>query len=80
MILHLLTGAPNPLALQVLGSRPHAAQPPLVVLLSPGSATPELPQCTVYRLTEDVSAHEEQGITYPHLVDLIFKAERVIVW
>ena len=80
MTLHLLTGAPNPLALQVLGSQSPTTPSPLVVLLSPGSTAPELQQCTVYRLTENPSAQEENGLTYAQLVELIFTADRVIVW
>ena len=80
MTLHLLTGAPHPLALHVLGSQSPSGPSPRVVLLSPGITTPELPQCAVYRLTENPSAQEENGLTYAQLVDLIFTADRVIVW
>jgi len=80
MTLHLLTGAPNPLALQVLGSQSPTTPSHLVVLLSAGSTAPELQQCTVYRLTENPSADEENEVTYAQLVDLLFKAERIIAW
>ena len=80
MTLHLLTGAANPLALHMLRSQPPSGPPHRVVLLSPESTPPELPQCAVYRLTEHPSAREENGLTYAQLVDLIFSADRVIAW
>ena len=80
MTLHLLTRAPTPLALQVLGCQPSSATLPVVILLSTENSTPELPQCAVYRLTENPTARDENGLTYAQLVELIFKADRVITW
>ena len=80
MNLHLLKASPNPLALQVLASQPPSATPPAVVLLSPRNAIPLLPQCTVYRLTENPSPQEENTLTYEQLLEMIFKADRVITW
>jgi len=80
MTLHLLKASPNPLALQVLASQPPSATPPAVVLLSPRNAIPLLPQCTVYRLTENPSPQEENTLTYEQLLGMIFKADRVITW
>jgi len=80
MTLHLLKASPNPLALQVLASQPPSATPPTIVLLSPRNAIPLLPQCAVYRLTENSSAQEENTLTYEQLLGMIFKADRVITW
>jgi len=80
MTLHLLKTSPNPLALQVLASQPPSDTPPAVVLLSPRNAIPLLPQCTVYRLTENPSPQEENTLTYEQLLEMIFKADRVITW
>lgn len=80
MTLHLLKAAPNPLALQILGSQHPTATSPVVVLLSARNTAPALPQCTVCRLTENPSSQEQDELTYEHLVEMIFKADRVIAW
>lgn len=80
MTLHLLKASLNPLALQVLGSQSPSATPPVVVLLSSENTAPALPQCTVYRLTENPSSQEQDTLSYAQLVEMIFKADRVITW
>ena len=80
MTLHLLKSSPNPLALQVLSSQSPSAMPPVVVLLSARNTAPSLPQCTVCRLTENPSSQEKDELTYEQLVEMIFKADRVITW
>jgi len=80
MMLHLLTGSPKPLALQVLGSQPPSATSPLVVLLSAGNTASLLPQRVVYRLTEGPPSQEQHELTYEQLVEMIFTADRVITW
>ena len=80
MILHLLKADPNPLALQVLSSQSPSATSPVVVLLSARSTASALPQCTVCRLTENPSSQEQDELTYEQLVEMIFKADRVITW
>jgi len=80
MTLHLLKGTPNPLAVQFLGSQPPSAASPVVVFLSSRNTTPPLPQCQVYRLAEHPSAQAEDTLTYEQLLEMIFKADRVITW
>lgn len=80
MTLHLLKSSPNPLALQILSSQPPAATSPVVVLLSPRNTALALPQCTVCYLTENPSSQEQDELTYEQLVEMIFKADRVITW
>lgn len=80
MTLHLLTTAPNPLALQVLSSQPPSTASPVVVFLSSRTTVPALPRCTVYRLAEYPSSQEQGTVTYEHLVEMIFQADRVITW
>lgn len=80
MTLHLFRATPNPLALQVLGSHPPSATPPTVVFLSSWSPAPAFPHCVVYRLTETPSAQEQGALTYEQLVEMLFKADRVITW
>ncbi len=80
MTLHLLKTTPNPLVLQVLSSQPPSAMPPVVIFLSPPNTPPVLPQCTVYRLTDNPSSQEQGDLTYEQLVGMIFKADRVITW
>ncbi len=80
MTLHLLTAAPNPLALQVLGSESPSATSFLVVIPSAGNISSLLPQRVVYRLKEGPPSQEHHELTYEQLVDMIFKADRVITW
>jgi hypothetical protein len=80
MTLHLLKATPNPLVVQVLGSQPPSPMPPVVVFLSSRNTTPALPQCKVYRLVENPSAQAEGTLTYEQLLEVIFKADRVIAW
>ena len=80
MTLHLLTGSPKPLALQVLGSQPPSATSPVVVLLSTGNTASLLLQRVVYCLTEGPPSQEQHELTYEQLVDMIFTADRVITW
>ena len=80
MTLHLLTGSPNPLALQILGSQPPTPTSLLVVLLSAGNTASLLPQRIVYRLTEDPPSQKQHELTYGQLVEMIFTADRVITW
>jgi len=80
MTLHLLTGSPKPLALQVLGSQSPSATSPVVVVLSPGNTASLLPQRVVYRLTEDPPSQQEHELTYEQLVEMIFTADRIITW
>ena len=80
MTLHLLTGSPKPLALQVLGSQPPSATSPVVVLLSTGNTASFVPQRTVYRLTGGPPSQEQHELTYEQLVEMTFTADRVITW
>ena len=80
MTLHLVTGSPKPLALQVFSSPPPSAASPLVVLLSGGNIPSPFPQRAVYRLTEGHPSQEHHELTYEQLVEMIFTADRVITW
>jgi hypothetical protein len=80
MTLHLLKAPPNPLALQVLGSLPPTATPPVVVFLSSRNTAPPLPQCAVYSLTETPPSQEQGTLTYDQLVWMLFTADRVVTW
>ena len=80
MTLHLLKASPSPLALQILNSPSPSSVPPIIVLLSPGSKALPCSQCSVYRLTENPSSLEQDELTYEQLVEMIFKAERVLTW
>ena len=80
MTLHLLTGAPNPLTLQVLGSQPPSPTSFVVVLPSAGNISSLLPQRVVHRLTEGPPSQEHHELTYAQLVEMIFKADRIITW
>jgi len=80
MTLHLLKATPNPLAIQTLRSQPPSSMSPVVVFLSPPNTPPVLPQCTVYRLTENPSSQEQSDLTYDQVVEMIFKADRVVTW
>ena len=80
MTLYLLKASPSPLALQVLNSPSPSSAPPIIVLLSPGSKALPYSQCSVYRLTENPSSQEQDELTYEQLVEMIFKADRVLTW
>lgn len=80
MTLHLLKTTPNPLVLQILGSQLPSAMSSVVVFLSSPNTAPLLPQCSVYRLTDNPSSQEQRDLTYEQLVEMIFKADRVITW
>lgn len=81
MTLHLLRNPVSPLALQLLSAQTAAqANPPVVVLLSSIGALPALPKCTVYRVTENALAQNNDTLSYDHLVDLVFEADRVLTW
>ena len=80
MTLHLLTAAPNALTLQVLGSQPPSATSFLVAFPSAANTSSLLPQRVVHRLTEGLPSKEHHELTYEQLVEMIFKADRVITW
>ena len=80
MILHLLKSSPSPLALQTLNAPSPSAAPPVIVLLAPGSIALPSSQHSVYRLTENPVSQEQDELTYEQLVEMIFKADRVITW
>ena len=81
MILHLLKDPVTPLVFSILSipSSPPTI-PPVVVMLSPGGALPDLPTCTVYRITESAAPQSATSISYDRLVALIFEADHVIAW
>jgi hypothetical protein len=81
MTLHLLKDASDPLALSVLSSQPSsAASTPVIVILSPGKTVPALPHTAIYHLREEPSPQETNAISYSRLVEIIFQAEKAIVW
>jgi hypothetical protein len=81
MTLHLLHNARDPLALQTLTAQSSMRCPsPVVVLLRPEDPTPELPDATIHRLTTTPCETPTGEIGYTRLVDMIFKADKVIVW
>ena len=80
MTLHLLKASPSPLALQILNSPSPSVAPPVIVHLAPGSTALHGSQCSVYRLTENLSSQEQDELTYEQLVEMMFKADRVITW
>jgi hypothetical protein len=81
MTLHLLHDARDSLALQTLTGQSSMGCPSLaVVLLCPGDVSPELPEATVYRLTTTPRGNSNREIGYARLVDMIFEADKVIVW
>lgn len=81
MTLHLLKDTSNPLALSVLSARPSSeTSAPVVVVLSPDKAMPALPHGAIYHLQEQPSLQEKNVISYSRLVEMIFQAEKVIVW
>jgi hypothetical protein len=81
MTLHLLKDTSNPLALSVLSSQPSSGMSaPVVVVLSPDKTIPTLPHGEIYHLREQPSPQEKTVISYSQLVEMIFQAEKVIVW
>ena len=78
MTLHMLKEPITPLALKVLSST--RTTPTVVVLLSPGGKLPDLPMCTVYRVTDTTTPQDRGSISYDRLVDLLFEADRVVTW
>jgi len=81
MTLHLLHDARDPLALQTLTAQSSmGCPPPVVVFLSPGDVSPELPGATVHRLTATSRGTPNGEIGYARLVDMIFAADKVIAW
>jgi len=68
----------TPLALSTLSST--RTTPAVIVLLSPGSKLPDLPMCTVYRVTDNATPQDHGSISYDRLVDLLFEADRVVTW
>jgi hypothetical protein len=79
--LHLLKDTSNSLALSVLSSQPSSeASTPVVVVLSPGKTVPAFPHAEIYILREQPSAQEKNALSYSHLVEMIFQAEKVIAW
>lgn len=80
-MLHLLKDSVNPLAFRILSSQASPqTTPPVVVLLSPGGTLPDLPRCTVYRVTESATPQSGESISYDRLVSLIFEADHVVAW
>jgi hypothetical protein len=81
MTLHLLHNAHDPLALQTLIAQSSIGCPsPVVVLLGPSVMDPELPEATVHLLTTIPRGNPTREIGYARLVDMIFEADKVIVW
>ena len=81
MTLHMLKDPISPLALRALSSlSPSQSQPPVVVLLSPDVKLPDLPLCTVYRVTENTASQGRDSISYDRLAAMLFEADRVITW
>lgn len=80
-MLHLLKDPITPLALRMLSAQASSqTTPPVVVMLSPSGTLPDLPRCTVYRVTESTTPQSGNSISYDRLVSLIFEADHVIAW
>ena len=81
MMLHLLKDPVTPLAIRILSAQASPqTTPPVVVLLSPSGTLPDLPGCTVYRVTETATAQNGESISYAQLVALLFEKDKVIAW
>ena len=81
MMLHLLKDPVTPLAFRILSAQTAPqTTPPVVVMLSPSGTLPDLPRCTVYRVTESATPLSGNSISYDRLVSLIFEADHVIAW
>ena len=78
MTLHMLKEPVAPLALKALSST--RTTPTVVVLLSSGGKLPDLPACTVYRVTDNTAPQDRSSISYDRLADLLFEADRVVTW
>ena len=80
-MLHLLKDPVSLLAFRILSAQVSPqTTPPVVVMLSPFSTPPDLPGCTVYRVTESATPQSGNSISYDRLVSLIFEADRVVAW
>lgn len=80
-MLHLLKDPVTPLASRILSAQTSPqTTPPVVVMLSPSGTLPDLPRCTVYRVTESAIPQSGNSISYDRLVSLIFEADHVIAW
>ena len=80
-MLHLLKDPVTPLAFRILSAQTSPqTTPPVVVMLSPSGTMPDLPGCTVYRVTESAATPSGNSISYARLVSLIFEADHVITW
>jgi hypothetical protein len=80
-MLHLLKDPVTQLAFGILSSQTSPqSTPPVVVMLSPCVTLPDLPKCTVYRVTENAVPQSGASISYDRLVSLIFEADHVIAW
>lgn len=81
MIVHLLKNPTDPLAVQMITTQSSSHFPsPVVILLSPTDINPEIPQATIYRVTDGTPDQRQGEIDYARLVDLIFAADKVIAW
>jgi len=81
MTLHMLKEPVTPLALRTLSSQSSARTTPIVVvLLSPNGKLPDLPMCTIYRVTENGAPQSPGNISYDRLVAMLFEADRVVTW
>ena len=79
MTLHILKQPVNPLALQILESTP-AEESPVAVVLPPRGELPELRGVKIYRMIDPSFPDDGQSVSYSHLLEMIFKADKVVAW